>query len=109
VIVVYVWSGANAGPAGLSLSGTDSASRSLPLVLADNASYTGSQFWVVGWAQAGQAFAPHADTATGTLSLFEGSAAVLASFTPSGLPQPPLPVPSRLMGGRVVTIPVRAG
>ena len=113
VVAVFAWAGPNTGPTTLTLTGDDSAGNPLPLAVTDNSTSPGSSFFAFGWAQAGQAFAPSADTVTGTLGLYAGSAAVIASFTPSGLAPPPPMAPRapapRLMGGRTVVIPVRFG
>ena len=108
------WNGSNTGATTITLSGQDSSGAALVLTQADNhAAGVGpgsTQYWVTGWAQAAAPAGPDLDTMTATIGFFAGGGGVMASFKPlatalassSG-------VPSRVMGGRVVTVPVFAG
>jgi hypothetical protein len=103
VVALFTWGGANNGPATIGMTGTDSSGAALPLTLYSNASTTGTQFWALGWGQAGQPFGPHTDTASSTLNLYATGQAIVASFSVSS----PAPAPSgiRPVTGQVNVMP----
>ena len=86
VVTAVTWGGANAGPTTVTFTGTDSAGTPVTAYQSQNSSSAGTQFYCLSWGQAGQAFAPGTDTATAALGIFEGSVAVTASFTVTGVP-----------------------
>lgn len=109
VVAVYTWGGSNAGPTTITMTGADSSGAALPLTVYDNASSAGTQFWALGWGQAGAGFGPHADSASATMGLFATGQAAIASFTLAGAASPPPFLPGPSMVNRAVTVPGRIG
>lgn len=108
VVAAASWGTSSPGPAVITLTGADSAGKTLPLQLAGNETSTGTQFWATGWAQAGPGFGPSADTITATIGMFGGGGGAVASF--KAVPgATPLPFAVPAMVNRAVTIPVRIG
>ena len=105
------WNGSNTGPTVITLAGNDSSGAALALNTADNASSSGSQFWVTGWAQASAPAGPGTDTMTADLGFFAGAGGVMASFKSSAAVTVATPAAVLLPGpvNRTITIPVRAG
>lgn len=109
VFAFAAWGTSSAGPASITMTGTDSSGAALPLSVSDNAASAGHQFWVTGWAQAGQPFGPVTDSVTAGIGMFGNGGGVLASFkafSAAGSQGLPSFAPMRR---RAVTVPVRAG
>lgn len=109
IVAFATWGTSSPGPAAITMTGTDSSGATLPLSVSSNASSTGDQFWVTGWAQASTGAGPGVDTVTAGIGMFGGGGGIVASFKALTVTATPPPVQGPAIQQRVAVVPIRAG
>jgi hypothetical protein len=83
ILLCVGWNGGNPGPTTITTAMTDSTGASVTPAQSDNHTSSGSVFYDFAWGFAGSSHGASADTAAGTLGVFSGGGAALASFKPA--------------------------